>query len=380
MLIATALERIQEISQGSATGKPKIAFDTCCVQYYISNPPIQPWADCLDPIIRAGLEGKVELYVSNVVVAELLSHVHFAHRNGGYDPELGLLAILNRHFHTLDVNGEVARAAGRLRGTYVPGDKITLKTPDALIGATSVANGHTLFVTNDRQLANALPDESCVFLREVATDHLKQMFPACLDATNGISPGRRGVGFPRSLSMAALDVGSIQPDPSASWKRILSDCITAATALNEPCAFFVLTQREGRKTKTNEVLFWHEGLEATRPVRAIIKRLYEHLGYSARTGNANNPNNRVHAFCFTSFERELLRQSQPCFASKSDEQRTVDAWNGYLSLLWRLRSTFGLPQMTLLLCEDGCAQFLKADVTGRFLDLARNVLGWEEQR
>lgn len=130
----TATDRIHEVTHATAMGKPKIALDTCCVQYYISNPPAQPWADCLDPVFRAAVDGKIELYMSSVVVSELLTHVHFVHRNSaGYDPEIDLLAIINRHFQVLDVTGDVARAAGRLRGSYVPGDKIVLKTPDALI-------------------------------------------------------------------------------------------------------------------------------------------------------------------------------------------------------------------------------------------------------
>ena len=115
---------------------------------------MQPWADCLDPIFRAAVDGRIELYVSTVVVSELLAHVYFANRhNTGYDPELDFLAIINRHFQILDVNGPIAKAAGRLRGSYTPGDRIVLKMPDALIGATSLTSGHTLFVTNDAQLA-----------------------------------------------------------------------------------------------------------------------------------------------------------------------------------------------------------------------------------
>jgi len=41
-------------------GAPKIGLDTCCVQYYISNPQVQPWADRLDPIFQAGLRGKAD--------------------------------------------------------------------------------------------------------------------------------------------------------------------------------------------------------------------------------------------------------------------------------------------------------------------------------
>lgn len=384
MLMPTAAERIRGIAEVEAPQKPKVALDTCCVQYYISDPPVQPWADCLDPIFRAALDGRIDLYVSTVVVSELLAHVHFAHRNRGYDPELDLLAILNRHFQILEVDGEVARAAGRLRGNYVPGDKMALKTPDALIGATSIANGHTLFVTNDARLADALPDESCIYLRTAALELLEQWFPApCLEKADPVSPARRGPGLPRGVSLATLELGSVRPDPSAGWRRILADAFTVASALNEPCVFLVLTRRSGRRTETEEVVFWHPGLNDARPVSRILHRIREHLEvrydeekdrYLAARGKA------VHGFFFTSMIRERARQSQPCYASKSDHQREADAWNGYLAPLWRFRSALILPQTTWLFCEDGEARFLTSVEVLQFLNQAKNVLGWEDGR
>src|SRR5271167_2697799 len=123
----SATQLLAAVCQPASGSPQKVGLDTCCVQYYIGNPPIQPWADCLDPLFQAAVNGHVELYVSTVVVSELLAHVHYASRNqAGYDPELDLLAILNRHFEVLDVTGDVARAAGRLRGTHLPGDQIKL--------------------------------------------------------------------------------------------------------------------------------------------------------------------------------------------------------------------------------------------------------------
>ncbi len=371
--MATATQRIREVAEAAAGGKPKIALDTCCVQYYISNPPVRPWADCLDPVFRAGLDGKVELYVSTVVVSELLAHVHFANRHrAGFDPELDLLAILNRHFQILDVNGEVARAAGRLRGNYVPGgDRMALKTPDALIGATSVANGHTLFVTNDAQLADALPEANCVYLREAALDFLVERFPLeCLDGDIPVATTRRGRGLTAGITLATLQLGSVRPDPAATWRRLLGDAFTVASALAEPCMFFVLTEKRGRRVDASEVLFWHEGLSEGRPPTRLLRRVQEHLGYSQQS--------RVWAFCFTSMARERARQSAPTFTSKSDHQRLGDAWKSYLMPLWRFRSGLALPQTTWLLCEDGVARYLKAGDTLRFLDQAKNVLGWED--
>ena len=378
--MATATERMRDMILATTTVKPKVALDTNCVRYYISNPPVQPWADCLDPIFQAALDGQIELYVSTVVVSELLAHVHFANRNTGYDPELDLLAILNRHFHILEVDGEVARAAGRLRGSYVPGDRMGLKTPDALIGATSIANGHTLFITNDERLADALPDDNCIYLKTAALELLEQRFPSPCVENNPVVPTRRGTALPQGISLATLELGSIKPSPSAKWRRILAEAFTVASVLNEPCVFFVLTRRSGRKTETVEVLFWHEGLEKARPGERIMKRLREHIGYSPHTGKATRKQNHIYIFCFTSISRERARQSQPCYASKSDHQREGDAWKSYLGPLWRFRYALDLPQTAWLLCEDGEARFLKPAETLQFLEQAKNVLGWKVER
>ena len=378
----SASERIQEVIQDTENGKPRIALDTCCVQYYISSPPLQPWADCLDQIFRAGLEGNVELYVSTVVVSELLAHVHFANRhNAGYDPELDFLAIINRHFQVLDVTGSITNAAGRLRGTYIPGEKICLKTPDALIGATSLTNGHTLFVTNDAQLANALPVTNCIYLKDVAVEWLAQHFPAtCFRGSSTTSSSKNGKGLPGGLSLTALELGAVRPDPSAKWRRILKDAQTVASAVNEPCAFFVLSGKNGRKMETREVLFWHESLSGTRPPKKVIKRLHEHLGYSRRTGLTANPRNRIHGFVFGSLARERIRQNHPSFASKSDRQKEADAWNDYLAV-WRVfKDCLDLPQFTWLLCEDSAVRSLDTAATVRFLAQAKNVLGWKDEK
>jgi len=382
--MAAAVEQLQEILNGQAVQKPKVALDTCCVQYYISDPPVQPWADCLDPIFRAALDGRIELYVSTVVVSELLAHVHFAHRNKGYAPELDLLAILNRHFQMLDVNGDVARAAGRLRGTFVPGEKMSLKTPDALIGATSIANGHTLFITNDAQLAQALPTATRIYLKELACEWLTKRFPAtCVDINRPVRPVRSGPGLLGYLCDHASELGAVKLKPSVTWKRILADAWTTASAISEPCVFFALTRSSSRKKETAEVLFWHEGLEQQRPAQRIVEYLREYLEVQYDR-DINRylaaPNKHVYGFVFTSLTRERGRQSQSCFESKSDHQRETGAWKGYLTPLWRFRSALTLPGTAWLLCEDGKARYLKPAETQQFLDQANNVLGWEGRR
>lgn len=379
MPATTVTELLAAACRPSANGVPRIGLDTNCVQYYISNPPVQPWADCLDPIFQAGVAGQAELYVSTVVVSELLAHVHFAHRdNTGYDPELDLMAIMNRHFRILEVDGAVARAAGRLRGNFAPGDRLTLETPDALIGATSLNHNHTLFVTNDAQLADALPPGACVYLRDVALEWLAEQFPTpCFADPNPVQTKSRGPGLPGNPTPASLELGSIQPDPTAKWDRILADALNVAAAINEPCIFFVLTAKNGRRWETIEVLFWHAGMNENRPVRKILRRVYEHLEYSVRTGVAANTQHRLHAFLASSLARARQRQTQASFNSKSGRKREADSWCEYLGPLRQFRDVLSLPQTTCLLCEDGAARPLSGAVAAEFLRRAGAVLGWE---
>jgi hypothetical protein len=123
---------------------------------------------------------------------------------------------------------------------------MALKTPGDLIGATSVANGHTLFVTNDAQLADALPAANCVYLREAALEFLVERFPReCLDGGVPVAATRRGRGLSPGITVATLQLGSVRPDPTATWRRLLADAFTVASPLTEPCVFFVLTEKQG---------------------------------------------------------------------------------------------------------------------------------------
>jgi len=379
----TATQRLLLMCRPAASGAPKIGLDTCCVQYYISNPPVQPWADCLDPIFQAGLSGQAELYVSSVVVSELLAHVHFASRqNSGYDPELDLLAILNRHFRVLNVDGDIARAAGRLRGHYAPGDKIALKTPDALIGATSIHHNHTLFVTNDAQLADALPAENCIYLRDLALEWLAERFPrACLAGPNPVQFKGRGPGLPDHPPQASSELASIRPDPAAKPDRILADCLKVAATVNEPCAFFILQRKTGRKVVAEEVIFWQPALADSRPAQRIVARLRNHVAPAQgqpSAAAAGDPS--LCAMFTTSLSRARARQAQLCFNSRSDADKEFEAWREYLGLFWTFREALSLPNTTWVFCEDGQARPLKPDDTATFIRQAGNVLGWEGTR
>ena len=366
----------------SQNGACKIGLDTCCVQYYINNPPVQPWADCLDPVFRAGLSGRAELYVSSVVVSELLAHLHFVSRHKtGYDPELDLLGILERHFRMLNVDGDIARAAGRLRGNYTPGDRIALKTPDALIGATSIHHNHTLFVTNDAQLADALTPRNCIYLRDLALEWLADRFPrTCHAYSKPIKFKGRGPGLPDNPTQAALELGSIRPDPAAKPDRILADCLKVAAAVNAPCAFFILQRKIGRKVAAEEVIFWHQGLAESRPAQRIVARLRDHLTPGQRPANRTDGKTSACALFATSLSRARKRQAQPCFNSRSQRDKEFHAWREYLRVLWAFREALSLPNTALMVCEDGQVWSLRASETATLVRQAQNVLGWEGGR
>lgn len=95
--MVTVTQFLQDLNQSTPANKLKISLDTNCVKYFLENR--SPWFDCLSPIFDAALSGRAELYLSIVAVSELLAQAHFANRDQvGYDPEISLLATLQRHF------------------------------------------------------------------------------------------------------------------------------------------------------------------------------------------------------------------------------------------------------------------------------------------
>ena len=377
----TVTQQIQNIIQPVTNQPTKIGLDTNCVQYFLNN--TRPWADCLYPIFQAALNGNVELYVSSVVVSELIAHLHLASRNQvGYDPELNLLATLNRYFQILDVTEDIAKAAGRLRANHASGDKLTLKTPDALIGATSLTSGHTIFITNDEQLANALSSSNCIYLKDLALEWLEQNFaPSCLASSNRIPLSKTTSGLLGSV-ISATELCIIKPDQQTKLDCILADASITSAALNEPCLFFVLVKNENGNQKIEEVLFWHDGFNSSRPINKIEKYLKIYLEYRLERNNSPNfnENKQIHIFYFSSLNREITRQDQPNFASRTERHKKAEAWKAYLSKLWLFREAMSLPQITWLLCENGDARTLDITATLGFVAQAKNILGWKEKQ
>src|SRR5690606_38323243 len=188
-------------------------------------------------------------------------------------------------------------------------------------------------------------------------------------------PQQRGLGLPGNAAPATLELGSVRPDPSAKWRRILKDAPGVAAAVGQPCIFFVLTARNGRREESVEVLFWHAEFAETRPPERIVRRLHEHLGYSRKTGLATKSKHHVHAFVATSLSRARQRQNQNSNASSSDQTKTAHAWTEYLGILVAFHGALTLPQTTWLLLEDGVARRLSATPTVDYLSRAANVLG-----
>ncbi len=358
-----------------------IAMDTNCVAYYLED--VRPWSSILEPVFEAALAGALELYVSTVVVSELLSFAHFESRaRVGYDPELSLLATLQRHFEMVDVTERVARVAGRLRGTHLPGGKMSLKTPDCLIGATSLSDRHDVFLTNDEQLFHALSGINTIFLKDVALNWIADHFPSkVIESGASLTPGALKTALPAGVSAGSgLGLGAIMPESNIDWQDVLFTSFQVAGALNEPCAMCVLAASSAPDASIEEILFWHEGIERERPYRRIVRRVQEHLGMQAAAAYGpttdEQPNGKcAYIFVHSSRAREELRQKEAEFLSKSEYQRNVDAWKKYLGPLRAFGALVGISPVRVFLCEGGEARQLKAAAGSDFVAIANNVFG-----
>jgi predicted nucleic acid-binding protein len=377
----SATERLENLLRPSSSGPTKVGLDTNCIEYYLNGK--KPFDDCLEPIFQAADAGTCELFVSTVVVSELLSHHRFETRQrAGYDPELALLATLDRHFDMVPVCENVAKTAGRIRADYIPGGKITLETADALIGATSLTHGHLLFVTNDHQLAKALPPGNCLYLRDIVVEWPARHFPnQCLAAVPVIHPQAGSDGLPAIPDLTKLDTGSAKPIANAKLECILYDGLRLATALNQPCVLFVLSSRQATGLVVNEILLWHDGAGTAFPPDRIMKRVRDHLRivYDRTTGAITcDPDRELQVLSLVSYAREAARQN--AFATKSDTDRLADTWNAYLAPFRTFRQLLAMPQTTWLLCENGTAKQLKPSETKTFVDQVATALGWRDNQ
>lgn len=280
---------------------------------------------------------KVDLYISVVVASEILAHVHFDRRDRmGYDPELFLTETLQRNFEIIDIDRNIAKTSGILRADHAHSNnlgKISLKTPDAIIGATSINQAHTLLITNDAQLAKALPSSSCIYLRELALEWLEQNFPLqCLGSSTPIQPNKTSQGLLNRVILPS-ELCAIAPDSTATYNCILADAYITASAFNEPCLFFLLINRVSGVIEIEKILSWHKGLGQMRPIFRYIKYLKEFLEYKKQRGGTltTTRDKEIHVFYFTSLNRETIRQQQTNFASKSSLQKKADTWHNYLS-------------------------------------------------
>ena len=353
--------------------RPRIGLDTNCVRYYLANE--RPWADWLEPFFEAATSGKAELFVSTVVVAELLAGSYYANRaHSGYDPELDLLAILDRHFQVVDVNATVAKAAGRLRGSFLPGDKMVLKLPDAIVGGTSLALDHSLFITNDERLADALPDDRCLFLGDLAPAWLAEQFPTpCLRGSAAVSPVQDGEGVPLWPALASPELASIKLGRAVPWQRVLHDGFIAAAILGVPCVVAVLEVADG--TSETEVIFWHDGPEATQSAGRLVNRVSDYLGFERRTQVIRYPERQVRLLCFSSLQRQRELQDRSDWADKLPRKKEVDAWRAYVKPLIAFSSLLGISNVPWILCEQGIARELDTSAAGSFAQSVSKLFG-----
>ena len=141
---------------------------------------------------------------------------------------------------------------------------------------------------------------------------------------------------------------------------------------------FSFFRKKRAEDRDREVIFWHNGLMESRPPRKILKRLHEHLGYSARTGKQPRAAARFTGLCFASLAREQVRQIQPFrFQEPATRKRRTPGMAtsrcGGISVRF-----LDLPQVTWMFSENGATRGLNVRATGSFLDRAKNVFGWKD--
>ena len=108
-------------------------LDTNTIIYYIQDDPE------VAPFLQSLLDNPtIPLYVSTLTEAELFSYPSLR------DEEAATIESLLRAVSLIPIESQIARAAGRIRGTY------RLKLADSFIAATALFTGSTLLTRNVR--------------------------------------------------------------------------------------------------------------------------------------------------------------------------------------------------------------------------------------
>lgn len=108
-------------------------LDTNAIIYYLENEA------AVVPLVQAILDDPtIPVYVSTITEAELFSHTNLS------EEEATAIDAILQAVSLVPPTSVIARAAGRLRGTY------GMKLGDSLIAATALFTGSTLLTRNVR--------------------------------------------------------------------------------------------------------------------------------------------------------------------------------------------------------------------------------------
>ena len=132
----------------------KVGLDSSILIYHLED--LEPYANLTENIFAAVAEGFLSAVLSTVSVTELLVQpIAAGHQDRVAAFERFLFSLPNTELKSPDY--PIAREAARLRSKY------KLRTPDALLLATSINEKADAFITNDGRL-RTLKAEGLVIL------------------------------------------------------------------------------------------------------------------------------------------------------------------------------------------------------------------------
>ena len=127
----------------------KVGLDSSILIYHLED--LEPYANLTEDIFAAIAEGFLSAVLSTVSVTELLVQPFAAGRPERIAAfERFLFSLLNTELKSPDY--AIAREAARLRSKY------KIRTPDALLVATSINEKADAFITNDARLRPLKPE------------------------------------------------------------------------------------------------------------------------------------------------------------------------------------------------------------------------------
>lgn len=154
------MARVREF-QAELARHRTVGLDTSFLIYHLEG--VSPYADLTEATVRALAQGGLSAVVSAISVTELLTKP-FADGEEERAEACAAFLLGLPHTQVIAPDFRIAHEAARLRARH------GLRTPDALIVATCVAEGATALLANDRRLKKAKPGNLTVlFLDDYVT-------------------------------------------------------------------------------------------------------------------------------------------------------------------------------------------------------------------